>query len=86
MWKFFQTLIIAGVMMLNVYFKWTPNGYLAGLMGVAAALIVTLTLNKLLDLLARFRQRKHGPSQKVSTDTLPQRDRGLISKISLDRS
>ena len=79
MWKFFQTLIIAAVMCGNVYFKWTPNGYLAGLMGVAVALIVTLTLNKLLDLLARFRQRKHSPAHQISTDTLPQRHRSLIS-------
>ena len=71
MWKFFQTLIVVGVMCASVYYKWTPNPYLPAVLGVAAALIVTLTLTKLFDLLARLRKRKHRTTQQISTDTLP---------------
>lgn len=88
MWKFFQTIIVAAVMMLNVHFKWTPNSYLAAYAGVGVALIVTLTINKLSELLLalrRRRQRHHGAAHQISADPLPERHSYLISQIRLDR-
>jgi hypothetical protein len=37
MWFLFQGLIIFAVMASNIHWQWTPNGYLAGLIGVGLA-------------------------------------------------
>lgn len=52
-----QSLIVFAVMSSNIYFHWTPNGYLAGLIAGGAALVATLALN---DLLALARRKKRG--------------------------
>ena len=52
MWKLVQLSIMAAVMCGNIYYQWTPNGYLAGLLGVGAAFLVTLLLSPL------FRRRR----------------------------
>src|SRR6185312_3671639 len=44
MWKFFQLAIMAAVMCGNIYYQWTPNPYLVGLLGLGAAYIVTVLL------------------------------------------
>jgi hypothetical protein len=44
MWYFAQALIIGSIVVSNEYLHWTPNKYLAGMLGVAAAFIITKLL------------------------------------------
>lgn len=59
----------------NIHWRWTPNGYLASLLGVAAALIVTIALSKLQSLLLRLNlwpvRRQRGLDQSSSTRIEP---------------
>lgn len=48
-WTLFQASIIGGVMCANIYWKLTPNGYLASLIGVGLAYLATLGLVALID-------------------------------------
>jgi hypothetical protein len=57
MWLIFQSLVIFAVVASNIHWHWTPNGYLAGILGWIAALLVTVGLNGLGDLLRRHRGR-----------------------------
>ena len=41
MWYLLQASIIFAVMASNIHYHWTPNGYLAGLIGVGLAYGVT---------------------------------------------
>lgn len=50
-----QSLVIFAVMASNIHWHWTPNGYLAGILGWIAALLLTVGLNGLGDLLRRWR-------------------------------
>jgi hypothetical protein len=80
LWEWFQLLIIGLVMSGNVVWHWTPNHYLAGYMGVAAAWIVTLLLTKLFDLLAlRRRQRHDRPTHEVAPDIRRRQNGGSVS-------
>src|SRR6185369_11870206 len=47
MWKLFQLSIMAAVMCGNIYYEWTPNGYLVGILGLGAAYLATLLLSPL---------------------------------------
>jgi hypothetical protein len=42
-----QSVIIGAVMLHNHYYQWTPNGYLAGLIGVGLAWLFTQTIWRL---------------------------------------
>jgi hypothetical protein len=53
MWKLFQLSIMAAVMCGNIYYEWTPNGYLVGVMGLGAAFIATWFLIWLRSLFSR---------------------------------
>lgn len=53
--KFLQLVIVGLVMSANVYWELTPNGYLAALLGVAAAFLVTISIIKCRDLLTKVR-------------------------------
>lgn len=55
MWLLLQSLVIFAVMASNIHWHWTPNGYLAGILGWIAALLLTVGLNGLGDLLRRRR-------------------------------
>ena len=46
--------IFASVVMSNAIWQWTPNGLLAGLIGVGVAFVVTLAIVKLGDLARRL--------------------------------
>ena len=46
MWKLFQMTIVTLVLFSNVHYQWTPNGYLAALIGVGAAYAFTMLLWK----------------------------------------
>jgi mannitol-specific phosphotransferase system IIBC component len=45
MWFLFQSTIIFAVMASNIHWHWTPNGYLAGLIGAVLAYGVTVLLS-----------------------------------------
>ena len=44
LWKLFQLSIMAAVMCANIYYQWTPNPYVVGLLGLGAAFIATWIL------------------------------------------
>lgn len=45
MWFLFQGSIVFAVVASNIHWQWTPNGYLAALMGGAAAFWATVAVN-----------------------------------------
>lgn len=47
MWFLLQSLIVFAVLASNVYWHWTPNGYLAAVLAGVAALVVTGCINEL---------------------------------------
>ncbi|MGY4160482.1 hypothetical protein ACVINW_006324 [Bradyrhizobium sp. USDA 4461] len=47
MWHLFQSLVIFAVLASNVHWHWTPNGYLAGMIGVGLAWLLTQIINEL---------------------------------------
>lgn len=51
MWKLFQLAVFVGVLFANVYWEWTPNGYLASLLAFAAAYMATALLGRFFGLL-----------------------------------
>jgi hypothetical protein len=51
MWLLLQGLIMFAVIASNIHWHWTPNGYLAGILGWIAALLLTVGLNSLGDFL-----------------------------------
>jgi hypothetical protein len=55
MWFIFHAIVIFAVMASIIRWHWTPNGYVAGLLGWLAALLLTVGLNGLGDLLRRWR-------------------------------
>lgn len=54
-WGLLQVAVFLAVVCGNIYWHWTPNGYVASAMGVGAALVTTLAVNWLLSL----RQGRH---------------------------
>jgi hypothetical protein len=44
MWYVLQCLVMFAVLASNIYFHWTPNGYLAALIAVGTAWAVTWAL------------------------------------------
>lgn len=55
--KLLQFLIVAAVLFSNVHWQWTPNGYLAALLAVAAAWLMTVFPVKIADWLGRGRRQ-----------------------------
>ena len=47
MWFLLQGAIVFAVVASNIYWQWTPNGYLAAMLGGIAALVVTGAFNEL---------------------------------------
>lgn len=47
MWFLLQSSIIFAVVASNIHWQWTPNGYLAGAIGVGLAFLVTACWNGL---------------------------------------
>lgn len=48
MWLLFQSVIMFAVMASNIAYKWTPNPYLAGVIGCALAFGATVAISELL--------------------------------------
>jgi F0F1-type ATP synthase assembly protein I len=64
MWFLLQSLIVFAVMASNIAWQWTPNAYLAGVIGFIAALLATVGLSNLL-LWARKQRRQQPPEQRI---------------------
>lgn len=60
LWKLLQTAIVGAAMCGNIYFGWTPNGLLAGLMGVGAAYVLTVLPFLLIGRVRRYLARPNG--------------------------
>jgi hypothetical protein len=52
-WFLLQSSIIFAVVASNIHWQWTPNGYLAGLIGIVLAYGLTLLLSACLEKLGR---------------------------------
>jgi hypothetical protein len=44
MWKLLQLSVFLAVVFSNIHWQWTPNGYLASVLGIGAAFVLTLVL------------------------------------------
>jgi hypothetical protein len=55
MWFLLQGSIIFAVVASNIHWHWTPNGYLASILGFLAALLVTVGLSRLIEMARRVR-------------------------------
>ena len=53
MWKLFQLMVFFAVYFTGIYYQWTPNGYVLGLLSVGAAFFSTLLLTGAFDLWKR---------------------------------
>lgn len=66
MWHILQGLIVFAVLCGNIHWSWTPNGYLATILGIIAAYLLTVLPFQLFDLarslkcklIARFGQQQ----------------------------
>jgi hypothetical protein len=56
----FQGVIIFAVVSSNIHWNWTPNGYLASLIGIGAAFVATISINGATGLLRRLRGKNAG--------------------------
>jgi hypothetical protein len=50
MYFIFQSAIIFAVMASNIAYHWTPNGYLPGVLGFLLALLATVGLSRLIEI------------------------------------
>lgn len=50
LWKLLQLTVFLSVYFTGIYYEWTPNGYVLGLLSVGAAFFATLLLTGALDL------------------------------------
>lgn len=57
LWKLLQISVFAGVIVTNIEWQWTPNGYVASLVALGAAFAVTYAISILFDGLALLRNR-----------------------------
>lgn len=55
-WHLLQIVVFAAVLCGNVYFRWTPNPYLASIVGIGAALIATVLVQTIVDRMAAARR------------------------------
>jgi hypothetical protein len=49
MWKLFQLVVFVSVYFTGIYYEWTPNGYVLGVLAFLAALLTTVLLSWALD-------------------------------------
>jgi len=66
MWYLLQGLVIFAVVASNIHWQWTPNGYLATMLGGIAALCVTGITNELRDWQLRRRAERRAAKQKIN--------------------
>jgi hypothetical protein len=53
MWLLLQSAVIFAVLASDIHWHWTPNGYLAGLIGVGAAFAATAVVSWVADWFGR---------------------------------
>ncbi|MCC8952870.1 hypothetical protein H8B02_05135 [Bradyrhizobium sp. Pear77] len=58
MWHLFQSLVIFAVIASNIHWRWTPNGYLAAMIGAGLAWALTQIINELPRTLDAHRRRR----------------------------
>ncbi|MGN8547831.1 hypothetical protein ACQPTN_24910 [Bradyrhizobium sp. 13971] len=61
MWFLFQSLVIFAVVASNIRWHWTPNGYLACLLGAGLAWVLTQIVNEMPQTLEGLRRRGRSP-------------------------
>lgn len=71
-WHFLQAAIFTAVLCSNVYWQWTPNPFLAALMGAGAALGITASLNWLTQTVASLRGHHRPPQPEAELDRAAQ--------------
>ena len=71
MWKLFQMVVFLSVSFTGIYYEWTPNGYVLGLLSIGAAFFATLILSQLLSW--TFKARDALLRQQRANDRLPSR-------------
>jgi len=49
MWKLLQLVVFVSVYFTGIYYEWTPNGYVLGVLAFLAALLATVLLSWTLD-------------------------------------
>jgi hypothetical protein len=49
MWKLLQLVVFLSVYFTGIYYEWTPNGYVLGVLAFLAALLATVLLSWTLD-------------------------------------
>lgn len=59
MWKLFQLVVFFGVAFTGVYYQWTPNGVVLGIVAATCAFAATVLLGDLFRLL-RWSRKKFG--------------------------
>lgn len=73
--KLFQMLVFTAVLFSNIHWQWTPNGYLASLIGIAVTFAATCLLVWIGELIARahgyFRSRRGRGQQRVYQSAFP---------------
>jgi hypothetical protein len=57
LWSVFQVLVVFSVIASNIYWQWTPNPYLAAIIGGTCALGVTVWFIALADVARRVRRQ-----------------------------
>lgn len=57
-WAVFQAIIIFAVVATNIHWQWTPNGYLASMIGIGCAFLCTLAVNSVLWRVKAWRNRR----------------------------
>ncbi|SEB95165.1 hypothetical protein [Bradyrhizobium erythrophlei] len=58
MWHLLQSIVIFGVIASNIHWRWTPNGYLAAMIGAGLAWLLTQIVNELPQTLKGLRRRR----------------------------
>lgn len=71
LWKLLQFFVFFGVAFTGIYYQWTPNGLVLGLVSATAAFAATVLLSDLFRLLRWTRNRLSLLSKKRTQDRLP---------------
>ena len=66
LWQIFQLAVFAAVVGSNIQWNWTPNMYLASLMGGAAAFVLTAAISWFMDFLTRLKLKSRLRHKKLN--------------------
>lgn len=54
-WRILQMIVMTAVVFSNIYWEWTPNPYLASIIGAVVAWLVSIGVASLIDLSRKLR-------------------------------